>query len=94
MRALQLRAVILVLVPLFLNGASSGPIPRPSGLTGKSFTLRRLILNPAQQQSSPRLIDATIETLTAGLERKKFTTVDLVKVRAAHLKPTTSTCPR
>lgn len=72
MRASQLRAVTLVLVPLFLNGAGSGPIPRPSDLA-------------AQQQSCPQLIDATIETLTAGLNRRQFTTVDLVKAYLARI---------
>ncbi|OCK99205.1 amidase signature enzyme [Cenococcum geophilum 1.58] len=72
MRASQLRAVTLVLIPLFLNSASSGPIPRPSDLA-------------AQQQSCPQLIDATIETLTAGLDRRQFTTVDLVKAYLARI---------
>lgn len=67
-----MRAVTLVLIPLFLNSASSGPIPRPSDLA-------------AQQQSCPQLIDATIETLTAGLDRRQFTTVDLVKAYLARI---------
>lgn len=72
MRASQLRAVTLVLVPLFLNVAGSGLIPPPSDLA-------------AQQQSCPQLIDATIETLTAGLDRRQFTTVDLVKAYLARI---------
>lgn len=74
----------LVLLLFLISAVSAGLVLRPSLPAGKSNFQR---MAGAQLKGSlcaeyPKLIDATVETLTAGLSSKKFTSVDLVKVRA------------
>jgi hypothetical protein len=81
-----IRGILFFLLFLFLNPVSGRYLP-PKESTGTWYKVSGNVLDmpinrilTVRDQAFPRLIDATVDSLIAGLESKLFTSMDLVHV--------------